>query len=370
MSKKIAVIIPEYNRCLTKNKQISLEQVKNVLKNYDIFFVLPDSLRISYASEEIKEKRYSDKWFSSRRMYSKFMLEPQLYKDFSEYDYILIYQLDAFVFKDELSSFCDLDYDYIGAPWLDGVYFKSNGKQNMWYVGNGGFSLRKVDSFIEWTLKADYRQYVDFINEDILISAWRGSTLNIAPIESALLFSFEMNCSDCMKLTEGRLPFGCHAWEKHDFNFWRPYIEAEGYTVEAPMVKPKTVDLTNEMNRFCIHKHSGTQIYHCLPSAYSGNECRGVYIWGTGLWAILLMDKFIENNIRVEGFVDNNSEQWGKKILSYDIVCPELIYIPPKVIVIAIMKESDKVEKQLHEHGYRKEIDYTTVQCMIRSLEN
>lgn len=30
----------------------------------------------------------------------------------------MIYQLDAWVFNDELSSWCSLGYDYIGAPFF------------------------------------------------------------------------------------------------------------------------------------------------------------------------------------------------------------------------------------------------------------
>ena len=31
---------------------------------------------------------------------------------------MLIYQLDAYVFKDELLNWANKGYDYIGAPWL------------------------------------------------------------------------------------------------------------------------------------------------------------------------------------------------------------------------------------------------------------
>jgi len=44
------------------------------------------------------------------------MMSPAFYDAFKAFDYILIYQLDAFVFRDELEYFCSLGYDYIGAP--------------------------------------------------------------------------------------------------------------------------------------------------------------------------------------------------------------------------------------------------------------
>lgn len=44
------------------------------------------------------------------------MLEADFYRRFGKYKYMLIYQLDAFVFSDKLLDFCEMGYDYIGAP--------------------------------------------------------------------------------------------------------------------------------------------------------------------------------------------------------------------------------------------------------------
>lgn len=44
------------------------------------------------------------------------MLSAEFYDRFAAYEYVLIYQLDAFVFADRLAEFCQMGYDYIGAP--------------------------------------------------------------------------------------------------------------------------------------------------------------------------------------------------------------------------------------------------------------
>lgn len=80
---------------------------------------------------------FHENYFKSIDGYNKLMLSPSFYKAFSNYEYILIYQLDAWVFKDELQHWCNQKYDYIGAP----IY--QNNK--LIGIGNGGFSLRKVD---------------------------------------------------------------------------------------------------------------------------------------------------------------------------------------------------------------------------------
>ena len=47
---------------------------------------------------------------------------------------------------------------------------------------------------------------------------------NIPSVETALGFGFETVPRYCYELTNHRLPFGCHAWEKYDREFWEPYL--------------------------------------------------------------------------------------------------------------------------------------------------
>ena len=53
----------------------------------------------------------------------------------------------------------------------------------------------------------------------------------IAPIEEAVRFSFELLPQTLFKLNNNKLPTGCHAWWRYDLEFWRPFIEGEGYTI-------------------------------------------------------------------------------------------------------------------------------------------
>lgn len=50
--------------------------------------------------------------------YNRLMLSEDLYSAFSNYEYILICQSDAYIFRDELKEWCEAGYDYVGAPWL------------------------------------------------------------------------------------------------------------------------------------------------------------------------------------------------------------------------------------------------------------
>lgn len=63
---------------------------------------------------------------------------------------MLIYQPDAFIFKDDLSKWCSKGYEYIGAPNV------GKARQNVYSpampmrVGNGGFSLRSIPAFMRF----------------------------------------------------------------------------------------------------------------------------------------------------------------------------------------------------------------------------
>ena len=76
--------------------------------------------------------------------YNELLLSENFYTTFSAFKYILIYQPDSYVFRDELMEWCKEGYDYIGAPWLEDndEQIKLNG------VGNGGFSLRNIEKFL------------------------------------------------------------------------------------------------------------------------------------------------------------------------------------------------------------------------------
>lgn len=369
MGAKVAVVIPSFKTTLTVNEKISLMQAKQILGRHDIFFALPYSAKINYGCKEITEVRYPDKFFSSIRMYSRFMLTLELYESFRDYDYILIYQLDAFVFEDRLNEFCDLGFDYIGAPWIDGIFFRKNEKEKMWYVGNGGFSLRKVNAFQNWIKEGDFTEYTDYINEDLLIAVYGVPFLNIAPISVALSFSFEMSCDRCIKLTSGKLPFGCHAWAKHDLLFWKPFIEKYHYCVGTTEKNKSNSDgWQRRLNEFCNNQYNN-KLKRLLPSSYSNTMCGGIYIWGTGQWGISLLQKLVEEEISVAGFVDNNLDRCKKKILSYEIIHSSSFINSKRPIIVAIKNNYLQVEKQLLEWNYRKYLDYITLQDIFSELE-
>ena len=73
---------------------------------------------------------------------------------------MLIVQTDAWIFKDELQKWCNMEYDYIGAPWchlcknVHNCNYEEVADQKS-IVGNGGLSLRYIKKFQDVTMYLD-----------------------------------------------------------------------------------------------------------------------------------------------------------------------------------------------------------------------
>lgn len=239
----------------------SFRQCCEILYQHPLILCIPKGLDIlcykGIALEyDIKLNVYEFRatYFYSIAGYNSLLLSPIFYLRFYKYEYILIHQLDAYVFNDELYFWCNKGYDYIGAPWLEG-YHNATANDRFIGVGNGGFSLRKTSSaitvinlYLLRRLICMYRgrfQYVKIIkllfllltgkgigeifpsNEDVFfgeIAKTLSSKYKVpSPIE-ALKFCFEVQPRMLYRMNNETLPFGTHAYMRYDSDFWEPFM--------------------------------------------------------------------------------------------------------------------------------------------------
>lgn len=267
---KVVVIIPIYRPNIEKFEKASLRQGLSILRRYPISFVTPENMDVSeyisicgrFPDLKITFEYFAPMWFDGVTGYNHLCLSQILYKRFAKFDYMLIYQLDAWVFEDSLMKWCNKGYDYIGAPWIEK---DENGKEQF-LVGNGGLSLRRIQYFInllsssnrillcsQWIKRcksmkdcfllfphilgyhADGALFLsrlaDEINEDIIISKLLWNT-NFPPqlpnYEDAIGFAIECEPSRMYEINGNKLPFGCHAFEKWEYKtFWNNFIKIE-----------------------------------------------------------------------------------------------------------------------------------------------
>jgi hypothetical protein len=264
---RVAIVIPFYKETLSAYEKIALTQCERVLSAYPVIAIKPQTLSLpaeipgGLCSETIS---FDDDYFNGIAGYNSLMLSDVFYKAFLDYEYILIYQLDAFVFADELQTWCSKGYDYIGAPWLREYgypdIFKAVKSKLKYYlhtrfniqknglpsffqfenkVGNGGFSLRRVKKFYDLSIKmraqiAIYLKRNEHeYNEDMFWSIEvnrKKKQLSIPSYKTGLKFSIESFPERALQVNNGRLPFGCHGWDKQA-DFWRPAFEQLGYII-------------------------------------------------------------------------------------------------------------------------------------------
>lgn len=268
---KACVVIPVHRPDPSTYELISFKQCYVVLGKHPIKVVAPEGMSLDAYQKaipaEIEVIYINPKWLSSIGQYNKLKVSRYFYRLFQEYEYLLTHELDAFVFEDHLLYWCEKGYDYIGAPWFKG-YSHANSDNEFMGVGNSGFSLRKIKS-IQKVLKKicfqpvfnrsltiperilnrlsyPYRALMNlgtenytiqkYFNdsEDIFFSkdiAAKFPDFNIAPVDEAFQFSFEVSPEVLFELNNKTLPFGCHAWWRYNIDFWRPYIKNKGYSL-------------------------------------------------------------------------------------------------------------------------------------------
>lgn len=259
--RNVAIVTPLHKEVYKQLELQSLRQCLEVFYDYDKFLVLPyglSTLRIDHLLEPFERIYFPKLHFDSLSAYNRLLLSPKFYSMFSNYDYILIYQTDAFVFEDKLEYFIDLNYDYYGAPWLGGVkvprwqfhgisllsWFLPVLKTHyLCYVGNGGFSLRRISSTIsvlEATCRFTAKTWLN--NEDYffaLAGVLEHVNFQVPPVALAAQFAWETEPAECYKMTGGKPPFGCHGFHRHDTDFYESFFKALGYNIAMPSATEK-----------------------------------------------------------------------------------------------------------------------------------
>lgn len=283
MKHLVTITIPVYKDRPNASEIASYNQCLKVLGKYPITLFVPSGMSTANydtSSPNVNVLEVPHRYLNTREAYSAFMLDQNFYKQFIDSEYILIYQLDAWVFRDELEYWCSQGYHYIGAPWS----FKgTNNAVNIGGVGNGGFSLRHVSKSIEVLDEAkkcresgDYRSKIlnpispshnktmtiSLINNDpTKISSqglfteamrtgkvlhaedgyWAGAAsvlvkdFRIPSGEIALKFAMEGEAPTLYALNNNTLPFGCHAWGARTPDFWNKHIKYDKSVTSIPI---------------------------------------------------------------------------------------------------------------------------------------
>jgi len=282
------ILIPVYKAQWRTVEHAAIRRCLRILRNYDFVFMHKQSLHENDIFKHYRTELDSvaswrlmpvpDECLASVHAYNKLLLTSCFYDFFYEWDYLLVFQHDAWILSGNLENWLDKRYSYVGAPWCPDL-----GDDPLWSpvpgVGNGGLSLRKIKdmksivssekfyrkpvlSMFEIISKASlfseyqhrsmlvraldflkrllclvsllllypigYRNNLAFlaangVNEDIILGFYAKRLfkwLHVPSPREAASFSLETNPRRVAYSFCVGIPFGCHAWEKYDKDFF------------------------------------------------------------------------------------------------------------------------------------------------------
>ncbi len=229
-------VVPVYKAELSLAEAYSLLQLKRLLV-CNITLVCPKDLDVSaylHYVPDLQIMRLPGEHFVSVQSYNALMLQPWFYERFAkDYAWMLVHQLDAFLLKNQILEFCELGYDYYGAPWRTGFPqyrflfnrwpIKINARR--FQVGNGGLSLRHLAETVDLLHRKRGHISNTFFMEDAFFGYW-GSidpSFHACPTEIAASFSLESHPEYWMNLTN-TLPMGFHGHEVWSQDFYQPIL--------------------------------------------------------------------------------------------------------------------------------------------------
>ena len=254
-----AVVVPVYRPLTDSAERLSLEQTLETLAEYPVYLVGPVSLQAYFdqlresLNSRLQNITFADEYFARIEGYNDLLLSKKFYQAFDKFEFLLIVQTDALVLSNALEFWCSKQYSYIGAPWFDG-YTTPTFPLTLNSVGNGGFSLRRVPDFLKvlsrprifknvlmqsWpgsVVSSVYRYLKDYhslvygdlhlninVNEDLFWSLFvpaRCPFFHVPLATEASAFAFEAHPHFLYQLNQQKLPFGCHAWQRYQPEFW------------------------------------------------------------------------------------------------------------------------------------------------------
>jgi hypothetical protein len=264
--KRVVINVIHHTDKLTDIEANNLKRLVTLNDNKrDIVFILPKSFSSSYLKKKYKSINFyfvDNNLLSSAKEYNKFLITKKYYNIFDGYEYLLVYQLDTWVFSLDFEYFMDLGFDLIGAP-----IFSENRHLEIEIINgcNGGISLRKLQSFkrildkpfffnlnslycdigfgnhlnepIKVFMKRLISRFIVFykpdffwpihLNEDLywsVIVPKFDREFKVASTNYSIGFCFDQFPQFLYEKNNNRLPLFVHALEKYDYTFWKRFI--------------------------------------------------------------------------------------------------------------------------------------------------
>jgi hypothetical protein len=248
-TKPVDIVIPIYKASFDVEEKFAIDQSFAVLSAYPIVFVAPQGLDISFYTTAYPNATFiyfEERYFKSVNDYSRLLVSDEFYEAF-ESEFLLIVQPDVYLFHDDLPYWINSPFDYVGAPWPNGLSLNIKfGKFDLGgagtpitvYVGNGGLSLRRRKKCM--ALITEHREIADWFirsgsNEDLFFAFMGALSADfVIPNQiTASLFALEVSPERFYTINGEKLPMGVHRYRDYSSDFWKPRIPSPGLLQHA-----------------------------------------------------------------------------------------------------------------------------------------
>lgn len=379
MSKQcVVIVVPMYRVEMSDLETISWQQLQCVLGSYPIRMVAPISIAKQLEMRyQIAVEEFPNSYFQSVQSYSHMMLMSSFYQRFQSFEYMLVYQLDAFVFSDQLMKFCQMGYDYIGAPWP--YWFVEHHPVKKSHVGNGGFSLRKIASACRVLEQKEIilekmSEKARGVCQDSEDNFWShcGCVPNLkfkVPHYSvARRFSVEYRNHERKNFAE-HLPFGCHGWNKFSYWLWKPIIKRYGYDLPDRNMEDHRMSRKNVLRKYLLERilrnpSNKYIVWMTIQSVFP--PCRQLAIWGSGVYGQLIKHIFAYAGVHVRAIYDQKVMKDEETEIRY----PDMNEIRTArfFVVVATVTYENEICETLSKEGYQEQKDYIRISALMQKI--
>ena len=153
----MVVLVPTHLEQLDDRQSSVLLHNLTVLRRFDCEVLLPEHcnpqwFETFFASHGLaaRVRLVSSGYFGGPREVNRMGMDPEFYRNFLGYDYLLVCHLDAWVYHDNFEPWLNRGFDFIGAPLFLPESQDAHFKKRMAPFGaNGGLSLRRVAKMVE-----------------------------------------------------------------------------------------------------------------------------------------------------------------------------------------------------------------------------
>lgn len=279
-----AVVIPAYREHPTPSEKKSLDRTADILNHRALYLLVPEDLPTDWYSSRyphITIQRYPPSCFSGFSSYNRWMLSADFYEEWLRlgFEWILICQLDVYVFSDMLDVFLKEHYAYWGGPMLR----VSKGRPEL-YGGNGGFSLRNLKAMARVLREGRKEVQAWTGHEDEFFSEYGRKHPDVLPIPAPNIsarFAYDRFLR-YLHGALGSLPFAMHSFERHDPEYGA-YLADCAANPDAPP--------------FCETWERDAALREFLSK---GGD---LYLYGIGMWGHSFLTYMQRHQWEVAGFV-------------------------------------------------------------------